>query len=318
MKIKSPWKDMLFFGLEQLYPKWSNNEVHYCCGENVSQREMALACRLIQETPVLPWPTESCVIASEGWPFRGQLVIIARHGKTNRVRAQLLSMQGKRPVIVRQFDGLFRHYDTPVTGHAACSQTERLATALARSMPESDSKTAIQMGVANLLLTLLGRVLDGPKREMDDDMLSSFWAEVPLPAKTKGVNHLLSGLPLVFALANIATPTGYRIVATRKHGNNGRSHKRPFVASKLIIFAPFSRMYSESPGKAKRKVEPHKRKGHYRYLWKAAGVNRHTLPDEVYLRMQIALRENVQRVYVKPHYVGLRCWEDDEYEYEVD
>ncbi len=51
-------------------------------------------------------------------------------------------------------------------------------------------------------------------------------------------------------------------------------------------------------------IAMHKRRGHVRHLWKRAGVERSSLPENAGARLKLCVERDVKRIYVRPHWVG--------------
>lgn len=157
--------------------------------------------------------------------------------------------------------------------------------------------------------------------------LSGFWDRVffgaippyPISEAWTIAQSVSSANLCIYALANLATACGYRITARMQNGYGKPSLKKRTKGREWLMLVPFERIYNETIPEDGETVprRPHEKRGHYRYLWKLAGLNRLALPAELYKRMTLAFQHNVRRVYVNPCWVGPRHWADTTNEYDV-
>lgn len=312
MLIGDKWNAMLNWGLVQLGDRWAESRVFYCCGDKKTCADVGLACRAIHETEQLPWPDENCVVASEGWPVADTLAIVARHGSTNRATI-LTIVYGRGPQLRHRIIDTYAYatYDPPVPSDLFRQSVERDLLTACRDEgidplsvvrnPEAYSVEA--HGAVGDIATLAEHLFPPPP-------IAHLWVSAP--------RAFLSGFFLVYALANLATACGYRVRGVRKNGYGKPSLKKRTQGGDVLFNVPFERIHTESVAKNLCTVAPHSRRGYWRHEWKRAGLDRLTLPRELWRRMQLAFARSVRRVYVSPCWVGPRTWFDRSYDYAIE
>ncbi len=120
----------------------------------------------------------------------------------------------------------------------------------------------------------------------------------------------------------INSPCQYKVITRSKDGF-GQKHDGVREATRrnpIIHIIGYDRLYKEyesSPEAAQHSKSPHKRRGHWRYMWKEAGINRLKLPRDANQRHELAVNADVRRVYVKPAWIGADKFTVGDFEVEV-
>ncbi len=129
--------------------------------------------------------------------------------------------------------------------------------------------------------------------------------------------HVVATLHFYQCLAAIAVPCGY-IVKSKCHTGFGPSNLRNSTRG-LEVFNLISanRLYREWKGPATTAVKAHRRRGHVRYLWHHAGINRLMLPSDPLERQTIAMRNDVDKIYVSETWVGDHVQRDGDWTHEI-
>jgi hypothetical protein len=124
----------------------------------------------------------------------------------------------------------------------------------------------------------------------------------------------------LFVLANLATACGYRVTQTKGCGFGMPSLKRRTKGARIVNYVSFERLFRErvlEDGELATAKKPHKRRGHYRFLWKQSGIDRRLLPKTAHERLLVALKRKVRKIYVNPCWVGRGDWGDGDDHFEV-
>lgn len=122
----------------------------------------------------------------------------------------------------------------------------------------------------------------------------------------------------VSGLAMATVPCGY-IVRSRFGDGFGHPSMRKKTAQKdFFVHIHYDRLYREMGERlGATEVNPHFRRGHTRYWWKSAGIDRLTLPLVPHKRLEIAIRNDVPTSYIHPHWVGRKTWHDGDCDFEI-
>lgn len=161
----------------------------------------------------------------------------------------------------------------------------------------------------------------------EDDLSFAFWSMVYERGNPRVFYHRphsydadkeLTSI-VIFALAAMSMPCGYIVKHRSSCGFGTGALRRETRERPIFSIVPYERLYREvrSAGLEPREVHPHQRRGHMRYLWKAAGVDRHALPRTAAERLMVALEHNVRMVRVPPTWVGEREWSDGAFTHEI-
>lgn len=115
------------------------------------------------------------------------------------------------------------------------------------------------------------------------------------------------------ALAAAACPCGYKVYATFAKGFGPTPVAGGVEGAVVTCHVGYDRLYRmiTANGGTPPEVKPHERRGHYRYLWKASGIDRNSLPAAASERLAMAFRHNVRKVYVHPAWIGQTDFHDD-------
>jgi hypothetical protein len=139
----------------------------------------------------------------------------------------------------------------------------------------------------------------------------------PFPADMLGALFPVFAI-MLWAYASIAVPCGYLVRARVPAGFGPPSIRRRVKKKDFLCYINYDRLYAACPnGEHEGTVRPHQRRGHMRWLWKLAGFDRLALPREASARIAIGLGGDVPRVYVHPHWVGMRAWSAGDGEFEI-
>lgn len=124
---------------------------------------------------------------------------------------------------------------------------------------------------------------------------------------------------LLCALTVLVTPCRYE-VRSRLSAGFGPGPLRRLIQNKPIFSViTRDRLYAEyqAAGGDHAVIRPHERDGFVRWLWKAAGIDRHTLPRDPSERLRIAIDNKVRPVSVAATWVGDRTFKTGEWDHEV-
>ena len=139
----------------------------------------------------------------------------------------------------------------------------------------------------------------------------------PPGGKTFGIGL---GMGIFGALVALAFPCGYQVIASSRTGF-GSSATRKTTAGEPVLcnvsYDRLRRLAEEAHALEGREVDPHFRRGHYRHMWKDAGLDRLTLPASAYERMKLVLERKVRRVYVRPAWVGKKEFSHDGWDWNI-
>lgn len=306
--IGKRWQSMWNLAKARLGDPWRDGERVYCLDDKTAKTKesVGLACKAIHRSDRLPWPSENCIIGSEGWPFADVLTIVARHGATDKATIMMVmnAMGGPQFVMIDTAD--FEHVVLPHT-----LSLEDLGREASLFDGLAEGRTTQQF--ADLLSLVYNFLPVQP--------IQAFWrGKCSKRMKYEdGIVGVFSAFLLVFALANRATPCAYRVTARMRNGYGKPSLKKYTRGCPELILASFERIYHHMKSEDGNGPipEPYKRHGHYRYFWKRAGLNRLTLPRRAVDRLALVFKHDVESIYINPCWVGPRKWRDGDGDYEV-
>lgn len=117
------------------------------------------------------------------------------------------------------------------------------------------------------------------------------------------------------ALVAAAFPCGYRVRCKLRDGYGPPPVKEQTRGETVICMVNYDRLYGVAEESGCSGVvpdqEPQFRHGHYRHLWRQAGLDRNALPKLVSERMAVAIRHHVRRIYIHPYWTGKREFSHD-------
>lgn len=119
------------------------------------------------------------------------------------------------------------------------------------------------------------------------------------------------------SLINIATPCHYFVRSRFKNGFGSQRLRRATSTKAIFSAVRYERLHSIWPPDARGDTPPHFRRGHVRYYWKRAGLDRFALPRTPGDRVALVQRRNVESVYVTPAWVGVSAWDEGDIEHEI-
>ena len=261
------------------YAQWP---VYYCPDDpSKNFKAVTEACRKIHEFGVLPWPSDRCIMVSEGWPFRNALDCLVSVGG---VSGREYGVLGARMIngVPRVDDFLCFVFQEPKRIAITPDMIMRWARvrtldAIDRSPLSNCSQDDYDELLRNARILFhigLGGPGDFPR-----------WTHANHSTSDVNTNHSASYITTWFnstlsliSLANKITPCGY---TTRSYGMAGcgmPSLKLANEGQPLIIQASWDRQWvktreAESPdGEYVYDETIGNRQGHIYYSWQAAGV----------------------------------------------
>lgn len=102
-------------------------------------------------------------------------------------------------------------------------------------------------------------------------------------------------------------PCGYRFSINLREGVGRPSIKKKTKGKSITFFTTVNRIYTDfgltRDGDEK---SPHYRRPHIRHLWKAGGLNRLEVPTDPIERLNLIVKHNIERVWVKESYPGFK------------
>jgi len=123
---------------------------------------------------------------------------------------------------------------------------------------------------------------------------------------------------LLSCLTTMVIPCHYLVKSDWGEGFGEKRFKRKIAGKPFFSLVNYNRLYREAvKGDSDIQRQPHFRRGHVRYLWKEAGINRHILPPVASVRMRLAKEHKVRRVYVTPSWIGPKVFTSGGYNYEI-
>lgn len=135
---------------------------------------------------------------------------------------------------------------------------------------------------------------------VDKIWLSSAGGENEAYGFCPATDALAMFVPMVF-------PCGYKVKAAMPEGIGPPRIRKATRGKQMFCFIGYERLYraaKDSGADVEYHVEPHFRRGHIRHLWKEAGIDRFTLPQDHMSRHLLALQRGVRRVRVHPAWIG--------------
>jgi len=165
--------------------------------------------------------------------------------------------------------------------------------------------------------------------ECIDDLTQFYRACIPdhiLPGDRQWVASTSEEDLLTFCLATqvlscfttMIVPCHYMVKSDWGEGFGEKRFKRKIAGKPFFSLVNYNRLYREAvKGDSDIQRQPHFRRGHVRYLWKEAGINRHLLPHVASERMRLAVQHNVRKVYVTPSWIGPKHFSSSGYKYEI-
>lgn len=293
----------LQYGRECLGREWEQSKIFWLTGglERTFQ-EVDEVCKLVHATPHLPWPDKQCIIAAEGYPPPGGLTLLARHGDTNGVTWMAIGTGGA-DMMRRTFT-----LEHCVLGSAVEYDKEHGAQWALDGMREAYERLHVRPGKEARMREWLSQIASSYIWGLPDNPVQRFWT-----LKGAGIEGLSVAHAMIQVLANLVAPCGYRMTQRRGRGiGNGKQEQRTRNTA-ILHHVAWDRLYKELIGDTETLAqprEPHDRSGHWRYLWKKAGIDRRTevAGKSVGQRIHLAWERRVSRVYVNPCWVGERHW----------
>jgi hypothetical protein len=134
----------------------------------------------------------------------------------------------------------------------------------------------------------------------------------------KEIRDEVTGMTLIRAFCNLVVPCHYYVKTTFPEGFGPKKFARAIRGKPMFSMISFDRLHAICPETQGMQREAHWRRGHYRYLWKRAGLNRFALPDSPAQRFELVRRFKVDRVYIQPTWIGPRSFVVDGVQYEID
>ncbi|MDX2197943.1 MAG: hypothetical protein SF069_03110 [Phycisphaerae bacterium] len=156
------------------------------------------------------------------------------------------------------------------------------------------------------------------------------WEVLPHRATYNAADHVVStagdfaltlGTELCMKYAALAAPTGYRARLTVPPFGRGVARRMSTPQLQVLATINLDRLWSSSQevGPSLNIRRPHTRRGHIKYQWARAGINRFTdLPSSPAERMRLAVDRDVKRVYCPPHWAGPRQFKLDGMTFDID
>lgn len=116
------------------------------------------------------------------------------------------------------------------------------------------------------------------------------------------------GMEIMLQLMNTAVPCGYEVHASIANGFGKPSLRKRTKGAEFTVVVNYDRLYHEceTSGFEVPPVEPHKRRAHFRFHWKDAGVDRKALSSDPKVRQRIAKLLRVATSWVRACWVGPR------------
>lgn len=282
-----------------------------------------LAVRSMHACDRLPWPDQPCVVASQmEYDVSGRRID----------GVQLLALMGSSTAEVSLYSHVLRK-ELRSSNHYFLREFEALADGnvchvkdagnLFFSRVHYDSHEDL---LADLLLE--GSMARGIGHSIPEAVRSRAKQTLPHSGtecwvlmfhRGDGMVHHHIAADTLSVLAAAAFPCGYRVHATIP-GGFGRKELRALTSGPTICYVDYDRLYkvASEAGGVPPEVDPHFRHGHYRHLWKAAGIDRNTLPESPEARMAMAIQFGVRKVYVSPAWVGATEFSAEGVEWRID
>lgn len=324
--IGKQWMRLLREGLLKLYkayPVLVDFTVYYMATEKGKPMARGAAVRSMHELEFLPWPEDNCIVVSEE-PY-----MMAHHN--DGTWGILLTFAVHSVAWLTQTQGVKLHGDSRATGEKII--TYQIAMTGQRQIIWGEGVAFMGMFRGEFSLSSLPEEMKEMREILSETGVTAFSAEylnffeacVPRvdghvwygcsEGKSPGLEP---GIILLSALANIATPCHYRVLA-QSQGFGSKAVRRAIQAKPFICIVAFDRLYTMQPtnGDGHPKT-PHSRCGHIRHLWKEAGINRFALPQEPENRIRLVADRHVRRIYVHPTWVGRREYSADGIDYKIE
>lgn len=123
---------------------------------------------------------------------------------------------------------------------------------------------------------------------------------------------------LIEDCANLVFPCGYIVRTTFQEGFGPGPFRRRTAGKSILSIVNYDRVYSTLASPGEGHVSPHDRRGHIRWHWKAAGIDRNKLPIDHRGRLRVAMENRVAKSYVSPTWVGRRTAESEGLKHEIE
>ncbi len=305
-----------------------NYPVYFLPFDNTDSEILGQTVKGLQQLPRLPWPGEKCIVLAENplysildmeEEYQCRMYSILAFVKCGNVQNPRLEGEQEIDLLVTDLvdDKILQYQDRYWMYHVTDPNVRWMDTeeSLDKRVAEIKSKHKLNDPKAEEKFRNYFRKI-GPQG------LTSFWTSCvgsrPNPTEVDLGQHGLAADMLV-ALANLAVPCGYMVKSSFKRGfgPTGRI-KRQTKEMTIFSMIKFNRLYRTFVGgNDSHEVEPHHRRGHIRHLWKEAGLNRFSLPNDPVARIKLVHDHRVRRVVIPPTWIGEKRYETDDCDFEI-
>ncbi len=167
---------------------------------------------------------------------------------------------------------------------------------------------------SNLTWKTLAERFEQYQNKIAPPRMKQFWSMIPTinssnveKSSISTRNSFLFAANILADLINIVMPCGHMVRMKFDDGFGCKSLRHIITGKPIFTFINYERLYQATVNdnaNGDRTVSPHHRRGHIRYLWKKAGVNRLALPIRAKDRILLAKAKGVERVHVSPAWIG--------------
>lgn len=320
------------------HPHLVHSTVYYLPLGDKPLEEIGASINVMHQLNTIPWPDTSCIICAED--HVAQLVL------PNELRTLILLVRDAR--LSDRYRRVPRadHVDAvePIQAYMSVLQVSKNAIRVWNDNITLSHMTGIvttdkylDQRAIEISALSLQRGFDGIPYNVDEiqNRLKKYWrAQIGTGlacgwhAHTLGgQSHFLStqngmGLAadILGYLSNIVFPCHYVLKSRFADGFGPPKIRRIMQSKPIFSVISYERLFAEYSKTARHtgyEVSPHQRRGHLRWYWQKALINRMSLPRRAEDRLKIAIEKRVPNTYIHPAWVGERTFEDGDIRHEI-